>query len=94
MAEGWNIWNVGEPRTEIARYDDAASAGPHVPQLESDTAAWEIVLEGIRRGSPLHIKALAIVPPVERNWIAKVLGGNPACAPFLPEYDPTLRLES
>jgi hypothetical protein len=69
--EGWviagcGIDNAGRRRVELQRLDDP---GPGEGTFCDDGDAWKHVAEQARRGSPLHLQALALVDPIERALI-------------------------
>ena len=69
--EGWliagcGIDNAGRQRMELQRLDDPQDGESTFPD---DGDAWKHVAERARRGSPLHLQALAMVDPIERALI-------------------------
>lgn len=66
VQEGWDVFNC-DGEMQVQRCDEHEI-------LPDDDAAWKLVAEGTRRGSPLHAKALAAVSAEER---AKILAANP-----------------
>lgn len=52
--EGWDLFNEGKDATEIQRDDEAAT-------FPDDEEAYQHVITRAERGSPRHLKALAMV---------------------------------
>ena len=74
--EGWLIAgcgtdNAGRRRVELQRLDDPQDGKNTFPD---DADAWKHVAERARRGSPLHLHALALVDPIERALIEQHAG--------------------
>ncbi len=65
VQEGWDVFDC-DGEMQVQRCDEQEI-------LPDDDAAWKLVAEGTRRGSPLHAKALAAVSADER---AKILAAN------------------
>ena len=66
--EGWviagcSVDDAGQRRVELQRLDDPQDDEGTFPD---DGEAWRHVAEQARRGSPLHLQALALVDPIER----------------------------
>jgi hypothetical protein len=70
--EGWTL-SEAEDGVQIQRYDCAEEhsedLGIDLPQLENDRAAWCLVVQGARRGSAVHEKALRLIGPEEKARI-------------------------
>ena len=69
--EGWVIAgcgtdDAGRQRVELQRLDDPQEGEG---KFHDDGEAWKHVAEQARRGSPLHLQALALVDPIERALI-------------------------
>ena len=71
--EGWvisgcGVDDAGRPRVELQRLDEP---GPREGTFRDDCDAWTHVAERARRGSRLHLQALALVDPIERVLIER-----------------------
>ena len=71
QCEGWliagcGIDDAGRQRMELQRLDDPQDGESTFPD---DGDAWKHVAERARRGSALHLQALAMVDPIERALI-------------------------
>ena len=74
--EGWLIAgcgtdSAGQRRVELQRLDDPQDGEGTFPD---DGDAWKHVAERARRGSVLHLQALALVDPIERALIEQHAG--------------------
>ena len=74
--EGWLIAgcgtdSAGRRRVELQRLDDPQDGENTFPD---DADVWRHVAERARRGSALHLQALALVDPIERALIEQHAG--------------------
>lgn len=74
--EGWliaacGIDDAGQQRVELQRLDDPQDGESTFPD---DGDAWKHVAARARRGSALHLHALALVDPIERALIEQHAG--------------------
>lgn len=79
QAEGWNVFDCGRradgsPRIELQRIDDPEQGEP---KFAADDEAWQHVLNIAQAGSALHLEALRMIDPIERNIIETVIGWWP-----------------
>ena len=65
-AEGWDVFDCDD-EMQIQHCDDSGA-------LPDDLAAWRMVVEGVRRGSPLHLAAFDAIGAEERDRIEYVFG--------------------
>ena len=73
MTEGWSVFahDAGQIEYQIQRIDAPEDAEP---VFENDADAWKHVVEKARDGSPIHVKALEVISPDERDRIKKECG--------------------
>lgn len=75
---GWAVFNADDPENaRIERYDDLESVPGYASswrKLEDDKAAWNACVEGALEGDRYCLRALAAVPPGERDQISKETG--------------------
>lgn len=75
---GWAVFNADDPENaRIERYDDLENVPGYASswrKLEDDKDAWHACVEGALEGDRYCLRALAAVPPGERDLIAKETG--------------------
>ncbi|GAV36899.1 hypothetical protein ROTAS13_04588 [Roseomonas sp. TAS13] len=71
MIAGCGTDNAGRRRVELQRLDDPQEGEG---TFLDDGDAWTHIAEQARRGSPLHLQALALVDPIERALIEQHAG--------------------